>query len=169
MRGEQLQRNVLLTVMKDFRANVMSRIVPTLSASASELFTELTDGKYGGMELDDDYEVHIYDSGERYPLGRFSGGESDLADLCLRLAISRLIAERSGKHINFLVLDEIFGSQDNVRKRNILNMLATLQRQFGQIMLITHIDDVKDAVDELVMVKEMADGSSTARIGGFDV
>ncbi|HSV42530.1 MAG TPA: SMC family ATPase, partial [Methanomassiliicoccales archaeon] len=160
MRGQQMELNVLVSVMREFRGNIMSRILPTLSRSASELFIQLTEGKYGGMELNEDYEMLIFDGGEKYPLDRFSGGESDLANLCLRLAISRLIADRSGQRVNFLVLDEIFGSQDAVRKRNILEMLSSLQRQFGQILLITHIDDVKDAVGELITVKELEDGSS---------
>ncbi|MFA5312064.1 MAG: SMC family ATPase [Methanomassiliicoccales archaeon] len=163
LRMRQMELNVLLGVMKEFRSNVMSRVVPTLSRTSSELFTELTEGRFGGMDLDDDYEVHIFDGGERYPLSRFSGGESDLANLSLRLAISGMIAERSGRHVDLLVLDEIFGSQDNVRKRNIMNLLSTLQRRFSQIMVITHIDDIKDAVDDLIMVSETNDGCS--RIG----
>ncbi len=98
-------------VMIDFRQNIMDRIVPTLAEVSSRFFTEMTDARYGGIELDEDYEMQIYDGGERYPLSRFSGGEGDLANLSLRLAISRVLADRSGNDINFLILDEIFGSQ----------------------------------------------------------
>ncbi|OPY33290.1 MAG: DNA double-strand break repair Rad50 ATPase [Methanomassiliicoccales archaeon PtaU1.Bin124] len=160
LRHRQMELNVLLQVMKDFRANVTSRVLPTLAKYASELFVELTENKYGGLEIDDNYEIQVIDGSGTYGLSRFSGGEADLANLCLRLSISRLIAERSGQHVNFLVLDEIFGSQDSVRKRNILGLLSSLQRQFGQILLITHIDDIKDAVDNLVVVREQRDGSS---------
>ncbi|QLH74423.1 MAG: SMC family ATPase [Methanomassiliicoccales archaeon] len=166
VRARHMEMNVLLNVMKDFRTNVMARVVPTLSRNASELFNDLTDGRFGGIELDEDYEVFIYDGGEKYPLSRFSGGESDLANLSLRLAISRMIAERSGRHVDLLVLDEIFGSQDNIRKRNILDMLNKLQRQFAQIFVITHIEDVKDAVDDLIVVREAGDGcSQIGRVG----
>ncbi|MCQ5375008.1 MAG: SMC family ATPase [Methanomassiliicoccales archaeon] len=152
--------NVLSVIMKGFRENVMSRIVPTLSEISSSLFTELTDSKFGGMELDDDYEIYIYDGGERYPISRFSGGEADLANLCLRLAISRVIAERAGSSINFLILDEIFGSQDQTRKRNIMRTLNQLSKQFSQIILITHIDDVKDFMTHVIHVRERGDGTS---------
>lgn len=152
--------NALSVIMKGFRENVMSRIVPTLSEISSSLFTELTDSKFGGMELDDDYEIYIYDGGERYPISRFSGGEADLANLCLRLAISRVIAERAGSSINFLILDEIFGSQDQTRKRNIMRTLNQLSKQFSQIILITHIDDVKDFMTHVIHVRERGDGTS---------
>jgi exonuclease SbcC len=152
--------NALSVIMKGFRENVMSRIVPTLSEISSSLFTELTDSKFGGMELDEDYEIHIYDGGERYPISRFSGGEADLANLCLRLAISRVIAERAGSSVNFLILDEIFGSQDQTRKRNIMRTLNQLSKQFSQIILITHIDDVKDFMTHVIHVREREDGTS---------
>lgn len=155
---------VLGEVMKVFRSNVISRIVPTLSEISSGLFEELTEAKYNGMELDEDYNINIYDKGQKYPLDRFSGGEADLANLCLRLAISRVIAERSGSSINFLVLDEIFGSQDTIRKRNIMQTFTGLSKQFGQIILITHIEEVKDLMGNVIGVKELDDGSSQVSV-----
>ena len=155
---------VLGEVMRVFRSNVISRIVPMLSEISSGLFEELTEAKYNGMELDDEYNINIYDKGQKYPLDRFSGGEADLANLCLRLAISRVIAERSGSSINFLVLDEIFGSQDTIRKRNIMQTFSNLSKQFGQIILITHIEDVKDLMGYVIGVKELADGSSQVSV-----
>ena len=158
MRVQELA--MLARVMGDFKQNVMERITPTLSEIASDLFVTMTDSKYGGIELDDNYDIQIYDGGEKYPLSRFSGGESDLANLCLRLAISRVLADRSGNDINFLILDEIFGSQDQVRKRAIMETLNHLEKRFHQIVLITHIDDTKDMMSNVVTVKEMDDGSS---------
>ncbi len=162
MMAEQDTLNRLASIMKGFKENVISRIVPTLSETSSDLLSQLTEGKYGGLRLDDDYQMYLYDQGDEHRLERFSGGETDLANLCLRLAISRMIMERSGSQMNFLVLDEIFGSQDQNRKRNILETLGQLQKQFRQILLITHIDDVKDSVSAVLRVREKEDGSSTA-------
>ncbi len=152
----------LSQVMRGFKENVIARIVPTLSDVSSDLLSQLTEGKYGGMRLDENYQMWLYDQGEEFRLERFSGGEADLANLCLRLAISRMIMERSGNQMNFLVLDEIFGSQDQSRKRSILETLGQLQKKFRQILLITHIDDVKDNVSAVLRVQEKEDGSSTA-------
>ena len=96
----------LSQVMRGFKENVIARIVPTLSDVSSDLLSQLTEGKYGGMRLDENYQMWLYDQGEEFRLERFSGGEVDLANLCLRLAISRMIMERSGNQLNFLVLDE---------------------------------------------------------------
>lgn len=150
----------LANLMGDFKSNLISRIVPTLSEISSSLFNEMTESKYGGMEIDKDYTVFIFDGGEKFRLERYSGGEGDLANLCLRLAISRVIADRSGSSVDFLILDEIFGSQDQTRKRNILSTLNRLSNKFKQIVLITHIDDVKEFMGNVIYVNEREDGSS---------
>lgn len=151
-------------IMKSFRNNLISRIIPTLSQIASDLLGQLTDGRYERLTLDERYNIFIDDGGESHVLDRFSGGESDLANLCLRLAISRVIAERTlTEGINLLVLDEIFGSQDAARKRNLLLSFNSLSSQFRQIILITHIDDVRDQLSNLLEVYEDEQGISHLR------
>jgi len=154
------EQNALSDAMRVFRSEVIARITPALSQISSKLFQELTESKYAGMELNDEYEIEVLDGGKKYPLDRFSGGEADLANLCLRLAISKMISERSGNALNFLILDEIFGSQDQVRKRNIVNAFDQLSKQFSQIVLITHVEDMKDLINGAILVREKEDGSS---------
>lgn len=154
----------LIEVLANFKTNLISKIRPSLSTFAEELFSKLTDGKYNEMELDENYRIFIRDNGISYPIERFSGGEVDLANLCLRLAISRIISERSGLQLNFIILDEIFGSQDIYRKRNIIKALNELSKQFRQIFLITHIEDVKDYMGYVINVVEREDGTSHARV-----
>jgi exonuclease SbcC len=147
-------------LFSDFKIALIGRIRPTLSRYARTIFLDLCENRYEDFELDEDYEIFIYDQGEKYPINRFSGGETDLANLCLRIAISLLISESSQAGFSFIILDEIFGSQDVLRKENILTALARLKNRFRQIFLITHIDDIKDSVENLVYVSENEDGSS---------
>ncbi len=161
-RSEELVH--LLEALKAFKADLTSRILPMLSETASQLLAELTGQRYARLQLDDDYEIHILDEGEEYPLARFSGGEADVASLCLRLAISRVIAERSGGGVNFLVLDEVFGSQDQERKRSILQLLEALRGQFPQILVITHIDDIKDMLGAVIAVSDDGHGGSNVKV-----
>ncbi|MEF8879776.1 MAG: SMC family ATPase [Candidatus Thermoplasmatota archaeon] len=158
------QLSMLSEIMSSFRTNLISRIRPTLSSYASDFFTRLTDGKYTELELDEKYNLLIYDNGEKYGIERFSGGEEDLANLCLRLAISEVITERAGGVFNFIILDEIFGSQDNIRRKNIMEALAALSSKFRQIFLITHIEDVKNDMENLLYISEREDGISQVEI-----
>jgi len=144
-----------------FKHALIGRVRPVLSERAGALFRELTDGRYARMELSDDYDLLIHDEGEAFHLTRFSGGEGDLANLCLRLAIGQVLAERAGgTEFHFLALDEVFGSQDEVRKGNILRALSGLASQFRQILVVTHVEDVRESVDHVLRVVERPDGTS---------
>jgi len=156
--------SMLSDIMGDFRTYLISRIRPTLALYSSDFFERLTDGKYKGVELDENYNLLIYDNGNAYGIERFSGGEEDLANLCLRLAISEVITERAGGVFNFIILDEIFGSQDVFRRQNIMKALNSLSSKFRQIFLITHIEDVKNDMENIIFVYENEDGTSSVKI-----
>ncbi len=147
-------------VMGDFRVHVVSQIRPALSEYASELFALLTEGKYGFVELDEQYNLIVDDAGQQFSLERFSGGEVDLANLCVRLAISEVLSERSGSVFNFIVLDEVFGSQDMFRRQNIVDALSSFSGKFRQIFLITHLDELKNQLENIIEVVESDDGYS---------
>jgi exonuclease SbcC len=90
-----------------------------------------------------------------------SGGEEDLANLALRLAISQMIAERAGQPLSLLVLDEIFGSLDEERRGSVLALLRQLADRFPQVILITHIDSVREGFDRVIRVSyDVAQGVS---------
>ena len=155
---------MLSEVMVDFRTFIISRIRPTLSSYSSDFFSRLTDGKYMEIELDENYNLMVYDNGDMYDIERFSGGEEDLANLCLRLAISEVITERAGGVFNFIILDEIFGSQDEIRRQNIMKAFNGLSSKFRQIFLITHVESVKDYMENVIFVRENENGISSVKI-----
>jgi exonuclease SbcC len=156
--------STLSEVMDSYRTYLISQIRPTLSSHASELFDELTDGKYSQIELDEDYNLVVYDQGHPYSIERFSGGEEDLVNLCIRLAISEIITERAGSIFNFIILDEIFGSQDEIRKQNIIKALNGFSSKFRQIFLITHVEDIKHFTENTMTISEDDSGISTIKV-----
>jgi len=91
----------------DLRNSLNFQLRPELSELASGFLDDLTAGRYTELELDDQYNIVVLEDGVAKPV--ISGGEEDLANLVLRLAISQMIAERSGQPFSLLVLDEIFG------------------------------------------------------------
>jgi exonuclease SbcC len=124
---------------------------PEISELASRFLIDLTDGRYSELELNDKYEICLHDDGEIKPV--ISGGEEDLVNLCVRLAISQIIAQRSGKTLSLLILDEIFGSLDESRRNNVVNLLRSLTNNFEQVILITHIEDIKDEIDNIITIE----------------
>jgi exonuclease SbcC len=148
----------------EFFRSLTARARPMLEVEASNLVRELTDGRYERMEFDDNYRVRLLDRfDDSYSIERFSGGESDVASLSARVALSRIVASRGGNTLGFLVLDEVFGSLDAGRRTNVLLALERLKRSFGQIFIISHVAEVQESalVDEVWMLEEGEEGKST--------
>jgi len=135
----------------DIRAELNEHVRPEISDLASGFLAELTDGRYTDLELDDDYNVIVKEDDIPKPV--ISGGEEDLANLVLRLAISQMIAERAGQAFSLLVLDEVFGSLDETRRHNVIELLRRLHDRFEQVILITHIDSVREGLDRVLSVR----------------
>jgi len=120
--------NKLHEVLKSFKTHLIARIRPMLSEYASVMLASLTDNRYSQLEVDENYEIQIHDGEGKYPIDRFSGGEADLANLSLRLAISQIIAERTGiARFNVIVLDEIFGSGPDPQEEHTQCTWRTLE------------------------------------------
>jgi exonuclease SbcC len=143
----------------DLRTDLNFQLRPELSETASRFLADLTEGRYDSLELDDQYNVVVHEEGAPKPV--ISGGEEDLANLVLRLAISQMIAERAGQSFSLLVLDEVFGSLDESRRANVVELLRGLHDRFEQVIVITHIDDVREGLDQVVRVRyDAARGTS---------
>jgi exonuclease SbcC len=135
----------------DLRTDLNFQLRPELSELASAFLHDLTDARYSELELDDSYNVLVLEDGIPKPV--ISGGEEDLANLVLRLAISQMIAERAGQQFSLLVLDEVFGSLDESRRNNVVELLRRLQDRFEQVILITHIESVREGLDRTINVR----------------
>ena len=142
--------------LTDLRTDLNQSLRPELSEIASAFVRDLTNGRYTELELDESYMATLLDDGD--PKAVISGGEEDIANLALRLAISQMIAERAGQPLSLLVLDEIFGSLDEERRAAVVELLRSLADRFPQVILITHIDSVREGFDRVVRV-----GYDTAR------
>lgn len=149
----------------DLRTDLNHALRPELSELASAFLAELTDHRYSELELDDQYNVVVLEEGRPKPV--ISGGEEDLANLTLRLAISQMIAERAGQAFSLLVLDEVFGSLDESRRHNVVDLLRRLQDRFEQVILITHIESVREGLDRVIGVAyDLESGASVVKVSG---
>jgi exonuclease SbcC len=152
---ERLRRDVRLCdecdrMVTDFRKYVNSSIRPRMAELASEYLADLTDGRYTAVELAEDFTPTVVEDGEAKSV--ISGGEEDILNLCMRISLSHMLAERAGQHFSLLILDEVFGSLDEGRRGNVLALLEKLRNRFEQIIIITHLDDIKDGVQHLIQV-----------------
>jgi DNA repair exonuclease SbcCD ATPase subunit len=144
-RRELELRTAVAGALEEYREEASRRARPMVEAEASRLLRQITEAAYPRVRLTEDYFLEIAEGRDFYLSKRFSGGEQDLAALCLRLALARTLAEQRGTEQSFVILDEVFGSQDVGRRRMLMEQLIELSRgEFQQIFVISHTDDIVD-------------------------
>src|SRR5690606_19888976 len=143
--------NELDRAIGELRTELNQQLRPDLRERSARFLAELTRGRYDDLELDEDYVATVVEDGEVKPV--ISGGEEDVLHLSLRLAISEMIAERAGQPLSLLVLDEVFGSLDEERRLAVVELLRAIADRFPQVILISHIESLRDAFDRVVRVE----------------
>lgn len=132
------------------RAELNAAMRPEIAELASAFLADLTDGRYREVDITEHYDLTVLDEGVPKPV--ISGGEEDVANLVFRLAISQMIAERAGQPLSLLVLDEVFGSLDESRREHVLSLLRRLADRFPQVILITHIEQIREGLDRVIRI-----------------
>lgn len=144
-RQEYELRTALAGALEDYREEASRRARPMVENEASKLLRQITEATYPRIRLTEDYFLEIAEGRDFFHSKRFSGGEQDLAALCLRLALARTLAHQRGTEHSFVILDEVFGSQDMGRRKTLMEQLIELsQGEFEQIFVISHTDDIID-------------------------
>lgn len=148
---EKRTHDELDRALTDLRTDLNFQLRPELAEIASGFLESLTDGRYNGLEFDEDYSLIVLEDGLPKPV--ISGGEEDLCNLVLRLAISQMIAERAGQAFSLLILDEVFGSLDEARRGNVMELLRRLHDRFEQVIVITHVEHIREGLDRVLLVR----------------
>lgn len=136
--------------LRSFADLLNGEVVPELQERAGELLNLLTDGRYTQLRISEEFEFTLVDEDRPKPI--ISGGEEDIVNLSLRLAMAEMICERSGQPLGLLVLDEVFGSLDTDRRENTLQLLRRLRDRFDQIIIISHIEEIQAGADRCLQV-----------------
>jgi exonuclease SbcC len=89
----------------------------------------------------------------------FSGGEAFRINLSLRIALSKLLSQRMGVPLPTLFIDEGFGTQDAAGRERIIDTITSIQDQFEKIIVITHLEDLKNLFDVHIQVEKLPAGS----------
>jgi exonuclease SbcC len=74
-----------------------------------------------------------------------------------------VLAQRAGARLQTLVIDEGFGSQDTEGRQRLIEAINLVREDFAKILVITHIDELKDAFPARIEI-EKTDQGSTLRV-----
>ena len=153
------------------QALLMEAALPRIEDEANDLLRRMTDGRMalrldsqrerrGGGEAVETLDIVIGDELGTRAYEMFSGGERFRVDFALRIALSRLLAWRAGAALPTLFIDEGFGTQDAEGRDRILEVIQAIEDRFERILVITHMDDVKEAFPVRIEVARGPQGSA---------
>jgi DNA repair exonuclease SbcCD ATPase subunit len=163
LRSEARYVERVAMLLEGFRDHLVARVGPELSREAEALFRELTNHEYDDLKVDEEkLTIQIADGDSYFAIDRFSGSETDLANLALRVAISTQLSRLSGADVGIMVLDEVLASLDEERKDLMVQALGRLSSRFHQLFVVTHADQVKDQFPASILVQKVGRRRSTA-------
>ena len=147
------------------QALVIESAIPQLQDDANEILGRVTENRmHLNLELDEStseqLEIRIADELGTRDYLTFSGGEAFRINFALRIALSRLLARRSGAPLPVLFIDEGFGSQDRSGQERLTEAIQSIQDEFEKIIVITHIDQMKEAFPVRIEVSKGERGST---------
>ena len=155
------------------QALIIESAVPQLNDDANELLGRLTDNRMSlklqlqegrrdsrtGMPSEE-LDIRVADEVGTRSYETFSGGEAFRINFALRIALSKLLARRSGAPLPILFIDEGFGSQDTAGQERLTQSIQSIQDDFQKIIVITHINQVKEAFPVRIEVTKTDAGST---------
>jgi exonuclease SbcC len=157
---------------KGVPAMIIEAAIPEIEESANALLTRMTSGRMhvrfetqrekvtGGVAETLDIQISDELGTRNYEL--YSGGEAFRINFGIRIALSKLLARRAGARLRSLVIDEGFGTQDAQGRERLVEAINAIQSDFDRIIVITHIDELKDAFPARIQVTKTPQGSQLA-------
>ena len=157
-------------ISKDgIQALLIEEAIPEIEQAANDILAKLTnnqahisieslkDLKKGGTR--ETLDINISDTSGLRSYELFSGGEAFRIDFALRIAISKLLARRAGTSLQTLIIDEGFGSQDEEGLTHMMNAIYAIQEDFSKIIIVSHLNSMKDQFPVHMIVEKEASGS----------
>ena len=154
------------------QAMLIETVVPRLENETNALLGRMTDNRMnvkletqrerasGQGEPRETLEILVSDELGPRSYEMYSGGEAFRVNLALRIALSKVLAQRMGAPLPTLFIDEGFGTQDAVGRERILDVISAIGGDFEKVLVITHLDDLKEAFSVRIEVQKDESGST---------
>jgi exonuclease SbcC len=154
-------------------AMLIEQALPQIETKANEVLERLSGGSMhinfvtqqaykdrSREDLRETLEIQISDSAGERDYEMFSGGEAFRINFAIRLALSEVLAQRAGARLQTLVIDEGFGSQDEMGRQRLVEAINLVKDDFAKILVITHVEALKDSFPTRIEVEKGIRGST---------
>ncbi len=150
-------------------ALMIEAAVPEIEGAANALLARMTDGRMHvrfnmqketqAGEVRETLDIQIADGLGTRAYELYSGGEAFRVNFAIRVALSQLLARRAGTQLQTLIIDEGFGVLDTAGREHLVEAITAAQTDFVRILVVTHIDELKDAFPTRIEVTKGPNGS----------
>lgn len=155
------------------QALMIENVLPQLEAETNQILSRLTGNqlhvqfftqragksKRASSKVIETLDILIGDAKGTRPYETYSGGEAFRINFAIRLALSRLLAHRSGTALQMLIVDEGFGTQDAEGCERLIAAINAIAPEFACILTVTHIPQFKEAFQARIEVTKTQNGS----------
>jgi exonuclease SbcC len=155
---------------RGIQALLIESALPEIEAEANELLARMTDNRMHikietqretkAGNVVETLDIKISDELGTRNYEMFSGGEAFRINFAIRIALSKLLARRAGAPLPTLVIDEGFGTQDSIGIEKLKEAINSIQDDFDKILVITHIEELRDAFPSRINVIKTENGST---------
>ncbi len=154
---------------KGIQAMIIEAAIPEIEFEANRLLARMTAGRMHVRfetqretlkgDTIETLDIYIADELGTRSYELFSGGEAFRVNFAIRIALSKLLARRAGAQLQLLVIDEGFGTQDAEGRERLVEAINSIRDDFARILVITHIEELKDAFPVRIEVTKTPSGS----------
>jgi exonuclease SbcC len=151
------------------QALIIDTALPEIEAEANKLLALMTDNRMHVRfatqrptrkgTVQETLDIAIADELGTRNYEMYSGGEAFRINFAIRIALSRWLARRAGAPLPTLIIDEGFGTQDSTGLEKVKEAIISVQKEFEKILVITHMDELKDTFPARIDVTKTAEGS----------
>ena len=155
---------------KGIQALLIETALPEIENEANRLLSRMTDNRMHVKietqketqkgDVTETLEIKISDELGTRNYEMYSGGEAFRINFAIRIALSRLLAGRAGAPLPTLIIDEGFGTQDASGIEKLKEAINSIQDDFEKILVITHVEELRDAFPARIDVVKTPDGST---------
>jgi exonuclease SbcC len=155
------------------QAMIIETAIPEIEEEANRILWRMTDGRMhvkfetqrdvrSGTGSIETLDIKIADELGTRSYELFSGGEGFRVNFAIRIALSRLLAQRAGTRLQLLVVDEGMGSQDQEGRDRMVEAIQAIESEFEKILIVTHLEDLRERFPARIEVVKTPRGSTYA-------
>jgi DNA repair exonuclease SbcCD ATPase subunit len=130
--------------------NIISSIIPALENEVNNILNQIVD--FTISIVPDEKNINmliVYDQNRKWSLELGSGMEKFISSIALRVALTNI---SNLPRPNFLIIDEGWGTLDSDNLNSVSMLLDYLKTQFDFVLVISHIQTIKEVADTLIEI-----------------